>query len=253
MSLLSILGFGFLLGVRHASDADHVVAVSSIVAGKPRKGAWLLGAVWGLGHSLTVLVFGGLLIWLRLEVSPRVGLGLEFTVGIVLIVLGTLSVMGLWNSGVVAHTHEHGHGHGEHSHRDPTKKERSHEHEHLHLPEHVRAMPTSSLIRSALVGVAHGLAGSAAVALLVASTISDTHLALLYLAVFGLGTMAGMALLTALMQWSMSKLASWWAPGERALGIATGVLSLGFGAWIAYESAFSGGGFLSAAPSWTPH
>lgn len=250
MSLAAALGFGFLLGVKHAADADHVVAVSTIVAKRPKgRSAWLLGAVWGAGHTATILVVGVALAYLKLEISPRVGLALEFCVGVVLVVLGVLSASGLLPSPVTAHTHAHSHD-GHHK----------HEHPHFHLDADAKGFAdllkqagTAQLARSAFVGFVHGLAGSAAVALLASAAMPDPKSAVAYLAVFGAGTVVGMLSLSWAMARSMELVAGWWAPGERALAVATGLLSLAFGALIVYETAFSPTGFLSSTPSWNPH
>lgn len=241
MSLLAALGFGFLLGLKHACDPDHVVAVSTLVSRKGRgAAAWLLGAVWGLGHTATVIVVGAAIALLKLQVSARVGLSFEFCVGVVLVVLGVLNTTGLLPSGVTVHSH-------------------GHEHAHVHTPEGAGWLSAllknhgrTQVLRSAFVGVVHGLAGSAAVALLASAAMPAPREAVLYLAVFGAGTVAGMLVLSAAMERSMSFVASWWTHGDRALSVAAGLLSLAFGALIVYQTAFSDSGLLSAAPVWTP-
>lgn len=242
MSLAAALAFGFLLGLKHAADADHVVAVSTLVAKRPKgRSAWLLGAVWGLGHTATLLVAGTLLAVLKLRISARFGLALEFCVGVVLVVLGAFSAAGFLPAAVKAHRHGDGDA-------------------HFHLEDAEEGFSglleqagKAQLLRSLFVGFVHGLAGSAAVALLASAAMPDASSAVAYLAVFGLGTMAGMLSLSWAMQKSMALAASWWRPGERALGLAAGVLSLAFGALIVYETAFSPTGFLSEHPLWDPH
>ncbi len=110
LNLFSILAFGFWLGVRHATDGDHVAAVSTLVSRNKKTGtAWLLGAFWGLGHSLTIFLAGAVIIFLKLEVPPRVGLTLEFGVGLLLMGLGALNMAGyrLGGGKVQAHSHAH--------------------------------------------------------------------------------------------------------------------------------------------------
>ena len=261
MNLAAILGFGFLLGMRHAADPDHVVAVSTIVARTRKLGtAWLLGAVWGLGHSATILAVGAAIIVLRVAVPPRLGLALEGCVGLALIVLGALNMAGrrAGPSGLERHSHAHDHHDPEHRH-GLLEEEGEHSREHSHLAEpklgwlsrHVRDAGLVQLLRAALVGLVHGLAGSAAAALLVLAAIPTPKTAMLYLLVFAAGTLAGMLLLSALMELAMAKLAAWWKTAERSLAFATGLLSLLFGLSILYETTI-GGGLFTAAPRWTP-
>ena len=245
MTLASVLALGFVLGMRHASDADHVVAVSTIVARTKRLGAaWLLGAFWGAGHSLTILLVGAAIILFKVSIPPRVGLAMEFAVGLVLIALGLLNLLGgrLWKS------HRHGHGHGAAA---------GHSHLHVHwlrpawLRRSLETAGRGRLLRSLAVGLTHGLAGSAAIALLVLATIPTPALGLIYLAVFGAGTLAGMLLLGAAMEVPMVLAARRSAAAARGLVLASGALSLCFGLYIAYHIGFADGLFL-AVPHWTP-
>src|SRR5579863_7419373 len=109
MGILLVAGLlGFLLGMRHATDPDHVVAVSTIVARTRRLGvSWLLGGLWGLGHTLTIFAVGVLIIALKVEIPPRVGLGMEFAVGMVLVALGFLNLLGVRTWPFAAHRHSH--------------------------------------------------------------------------------------------------------------------------------------------------
>lgn len=261
MSLAGILAFGFLLGMRHAADPDHVVAVSTIAAKSRRLGtAWLLGAVWGLGHSATILIVGAAIIVLRVAVPPRLGLALEGCVGLALIALGALNMAGRRTgpSGLERHSHAHDHHDPEH-HHELLESSGAHSREHDHLAEpklgwlsrRVRDAGLVQLLRAALVGLVHGLAGSAAAALLVLAAIPEPKAALLYLLVFAAGTLAGMLLLSALMELAMARLAAWWKTAERSLALATGLLSLLLGLAILYETTI-GGGLFTAAPRWTP-
>ena len=162
MNPLALLGLGLVLGIRHATDPDHVVAVTAITARTRRLlPATGLGAIWGLGHSMTLFLVGGLILWFNLQVPPRVGLSLEFAVALALVTVGALNL-------------RRGHGH---THDDLGD---------ARLP----------VWRAFLVGTVHGLAGSAAVALLVLATVHDARLGMLYLLVFALGTLVGMALIT---------------------------------------------------------
>lgn len=213
--ILSVLGFGFLLGTRHATDADHVVAVSTIVARNKKLGAaWLLGAVWGLGHGVTIFLVGAAIILLKIQIPHRLGLAMEFVVGLVLAALGLFNMIG--------HQFPHSHAHAQ-------------EFEPQGLKGAVQQAGSLQILRSALVGLAHGLAGSAAVALLVLGAIPTPRAAMLYLLVFGLGTLAGMLVLSTLMEFCLLCLTRWWKTADKILTFATGLLSLFFGIYILYQ------------------
>jgi high-affinity nickel-transport protein len=255
--LLALAGFGFLLGMRHATDADHVIAVTTILNRSRRFiHTTLIGALWGLGHTITVVVVGILIIGFNVVIPPPVGLAMEFTVALMLIALGVLNLTG----GMRALTERltpaapiHGHDHGHvHAHED---KPEPHAHEHAHLHGHgtdphlsgpaglVATFGWYQLLRPVAVGLVHGLAGSAAVALLVLATIQDTGAAIGYLVVFCLGVAAGMAALTTIIG-----LPFWVARARsqqinRWLTIGSGVLSLAFGLYLGYQIGFVDGLF----------
>jgi len=202
---------GALLGLRHATDADHVVAVTTIVAReRSLLRAARVGAVWGVGHTLTLLLLGGAIIAFRLVIPARVGLGLEFGVAIMLIGLGFSNLRQ----------------------RDEDRPPK--------------------LSRPLLVGIVHGLAGSAAVALLVLATIREPLAAAFYLLMFGLGTILGMMVVTMLLAapalWATGRLANM----QTGVRMAAGALSIVFGMLLARELIVDGGLF-SATPTWEPH
>ena len=211
--MLSLLLLGLLLGVRHAADADHVVAVSAIVS--RQRSLWRavsVGALWGVGHTATIIAVGGAIIAFRLAVPPRLGLALEFAVGVVLVVLGITSLV-------------------------ERKRESS---------------SGASAWRALGLGVVHGLAGSAAVALLVVATVQNSRWAIAYLAIFGAGTIVGMVTMTAAVA-----LPSLYAVGRTPrfgarLRLATGALSIVFGLLLMHETGVVNGLF-SEAPRWTAH
>jgi len=197
MSIVALVGLALLLGMRHATDADHVVAVTAIASRHRR--VWpavVTGIFWGLGHTLTIALVGGLIILFNLAVPARVGLALEFAVGLALTVVGALNVA----AKPVAHSHEND-------------------------------APASS-VRAFVLGVVHGLAGSAAVALLVLATVRDPLAAIAYLLVFGLGTLVGMGLVTLSFASSAALLARRLPWSDRGLRLATGVLSFAFGIYV---------------------
>jgi len=220
MNPLPLLGLGLVLGLRHAADPDHVVAVAAITARTKRvTPAALLGAVWGLGHTLTLFVVGAAIILFNVVVPPRVGLTLEFVVAVALVVVGLLNL----RHGPADHHEEFGSGSGR---------------------------PLAG--RAFAVGMAHGLAGSAAVSLLILATVRDPVWACVYLLVFGLGTLLGMTLVTTGVSLPLSAVARRWGGASRVLRLSTGALSLLFGAWLIYQIGWRDGLFL-AVPSWTPH
>jgi high-affinity nickel-transport protein len=209
MSPLAVLGLGFVLGMRHATDVDHVAAVTAL-AGRERslRGALSLGTLWGVGHTLTVILVGGAMIAFGLVIPERVGLSLELLVAVMLVVLG---VMNFSRQG------------------------------------HARAARPVRAARPLIVGVVHGLAGSAAVALLVLTTIREPGWALSYLVLFGLGTILGMALLTATITLPLGALAERFHGVERHLVRGLGVVSIAVGVWLGYQVGFVDGLFLPDA------
>jgi high-affinity nickel-transport protein len=267
-SLLAVCALGFFLGMRHATDPDHVIAVTTIVSRHQRgSSAALIGALWGLGHTLTILVVGGGIILLGWVIPPRLGLALELSVGLMLIVLGLMNLTGVLQrisetatpvggepQAVHSHAHQHGdyvhthvHGHGPETHPhgpDQTPLAR--------LDRWLGALGPYHAVRPLVVGVVHGLAGSAAVALLVLAAIGTTAWAMLYLLVFGLGTIVGMMLITAAVAWPVAYAGGRFAGLPRALRIASGLVSLLLGAAVVYRIGVVDGLFGSH-PSWTPH
>jgi high-affinity nickel-transport protein len=258
--LASILALGFFLGMRHSADPDHVVAVSTIVARNKKWGAsWLLGAVWGLGHTVTIFVVGVALIVFKVAIPPRVGLGMEFSVGLVLVALGLFNMAGhsLGTLGLTVHSHPHDDRDGEHAHLHAHGDRHAHAHAHLRevklswLRSIVRDAGAFQLIRSGAVGLVHGLAGSAAVALLVLAAIPEPRAAVFYLLVFGAGTLAGMLLMSAAMEYSLLSLGRRWAFADKIMTACTGLVSVAFGIWVLYRTGWVGGLF-GAHPSWSP-
>lgn len=266
-SLGIVLALGFFLGMRHATDPDHVIAVSTIVTRhrSPRQAA-LIGVAWGIGHTVTILAVGAGIILLGWVIPTRVGLSLEFSVGLMLVVLGVVTLRaGL--RGVhdqVAHvsgddgvTHTHPHRHGDYIHTHPHHHAPdSHPHRGEQTPlarldRRLGALRLYQLARPFVVGIVHGLAGSAAVALLVLATIGSGWWAIGYLVVFGLGTVAGMMLVTALVAWPFAYAGGRVDRAQRALRLASGAVSLVFGLVLAYRIGITGGLF-GAHPTWTP-
>jgi high-affinity nickel-transport protein len=264
-NLLAILALGFMLGMRHATDPDHVVAVTTIVAGQRNvRSAALIGAAWGLGHTLTILLVGSAIILFKWVIPPRVGLGMELAVALMLIVLGVANLAGTvrWirrqrTAMKQAPVHAHAHSHGDYVHTHP------HGHQPETHPHPDDATPLARidrrfggvfayrLTRPLVVGIVHGLAGSAAVALLVLAAIQTPLWSVLYLLIFGLGTIAGMMLITAAISIPFVLGGGQFLRLQRSLRVASGLISLAFGLVVAYQIGI-GQGLFGANPQWTP-
>ncbi len=265
ISLLSIIALGFFLGMRHATDPDHVIAVTTIIARhRTIKDASMIGALWGVGHTLTIVAVGGAIVLLGWVIPARIGLSMEFSVALMLILLGTMNLTGFlqWINGrfssapgdqIEPQSHIHGYylQLQRHTH-DPEWQD----HKAVHTPLtwfdcHFGRIGIYQFVRPLVVGTVHGLAGSAAVALLVLATIRDPRWAAVYLLVFGIGTIAGMMLITAAISLPVvfaGKASSGIGWGLR---VCSGLISLGFGLFLAYQIGFAGG-LYGSHPQWTP-
>jgi len=273
-TLLAVLALGFFLGMRHATDPDHVIAVSTIVARyRSTRGAALIGAVWGIGHTLTIVIVGGAIIAFRWVIPPTVGLSMELAVAVLLIVLGIVNLVAFLRTvrdttspgaasqndiPAAGHVHSHAHSHGDYVHTHPhTHNPETHPHAPDATPlgwldRQLGAVRPYRLARPLVIGVVHGLAGSAAVALLVLTTIQSPALSLLYLALFGAGTIAGMMLITMAIGVPFAVTGRRFHRVNHGLRLAAGVVSLAFGVFLAYRIGFVDGLF-TGQPRWTPH
>ncbi len=213
MTILPALAFGFALGLRHATDADHIAAVGTLTSGSVggARRAALVGAAWGMGHSASVLLVGGALVLFRLPMPARVALGLEFLVALMLIALGVRSLMA---------------------------RRRAED-------------SVASVTRPLLVGVMHGLAGSALLALLVIGSTASAFAAAVYLVCFCVGTIAGMALVTALLSLPARLSVVRAFTIDRGVRVAAGIASVVIGVAIAHRVGVRDGLF-GATPTWTP-
>jgi len=276
---LGIALLGLLLGMRHATDPDHVVAVTTILSREHRIGAASrIGIIWGLGHTLTVLLVGAAIIVFKIAIPVRLGLAMEFAVAVVLVLLGVGAATSIIyrvarrlsgdpirdSKSLSLHSHPHAHANSLHAHR------------HIHLDPHDHHAPPGSdantfpkehnlaedrslsfaarrpLLRSFSVGLVHGLAGSAAIALLVLAAIPQPLWATLYLAIFCVGTIIGMGLITTAIAAPFimaSRRMSWLRQG---FVTSAGLLSFGFGLFLAYQIGVVDRLF-SSAPIWPPH
>jgi high-affinity nickel-transport protein len=269
VSFLSIIAVGFFLGMRHATDPDHVIAVTTIVTRQRQlTRAFLTGAFWGVGHTLTILVVGAMIILFNVVIPTRIGLSMEFSVALMLIFLGAMNVAAFLRAmpsfsdqaetrSEALHSHAHAHIYGDYV----------HSHVHGHSPEVHSHRPDGTPlalfdrlfakvalyrpVRPFVVGVVHGLAGSAAVALLVLTTIPNPRWAVVYLLVFGLGTVGGMMLITMSIASAFTFLGKRRQKFSQRLALVSGLLSLAFGVLLVYQIGFAGGLFTSH-PHWTP-
>ena len=232
-SLLGTLALGFVLGLKHALDADHLVAVSTIVGREQSiwKSSWV-GAIWGMGHTASLFLAAVAVIVLRVSISPAVALSLEFCVGLMLMILGADLLRRVVRGDIAIHTHSHTHGDSE-----------QHVHLHVHAPV-VRAADHAHHgvgRRPFFVGVVHGLAGSAALMLFVLSTISSPWAALLYVVIFGAGTIGGMLVMSGLIGLPFAIASRRLSSIVGRIQFAVGIGSFAFGVFYAWRVAVSDG------------
>ena len=262
-SALAIVFLGLVLGMRHATDPDHVVAVTTIVSReRTALHASIIGALWGLGHTITIVVVGSAIILLKLTIPPRLGLAMELSVACMLILLGVLNLTGVlrkamdWLAapGYASGAHMHFilgrlmiHTHG----RDSEGTGRKGGPGLDWLPAWCRKLGLFHVLRPLTVGIVHGLAGSAAVALLVLATIKKPEWAIGYLLIFGIGTIVGMMLITAAIALPFTYTRTHFARLNRSLAVASGVISVCFGLFLCYQIGISDGLF-TGHPTWLP-
>jgi sulfite exporter TauE/SafE len=269
---LPVVVVGFMLGMLHATDADHVIAVSTIVSRQRNiRSAASIGVLWGVGHTVTVFLVGGAIILFSLVIPPRLEQAMEFAVALMLILLGVLTLAGVsrWvreNAfpapdgsfpghmhsasypsahlhthvhGDYVHSHVHGHAAADHGHPESATPQ-------AWLDQRLAGLSAYQAVRPLAIGIVHGMAGSAAVALLILAQIGDPLLGLLYLLLFGLGTIAGMMLITTAIAlpfaYSLRRLPhlNVW------MRLVAGLLSLGFGVYLGYRIGVVEGLLISA-------
>jgi nickel/cobalt exporter len=247
--ILFVTGLGLILGMRHSTDADHVVAISTLVS-KQRsiRNAAFIGSVWGIGHTITIFIVGSLIILFGVEIPPRLGLSMEFSVAVMLILLGILNLTGLMRKVTARFTPEIA---SPANPLGPERKAKSTKRVERFLEDSVGRFGLYQCLRPLAIGLVHGLAGSAAVALLVLSTIHNPVWATAYLLIFGAGTMIGMMCMTAAIAIPLTFAGDRFASLSRYLGTASGMASLCFGSFLVYQLGFLRGLF-TAHPLWTP-
>ena len=239
--MLAILGMGFLLGLQHAMEADHVAAVAAIVAGRRRAGQILRhGLLWGLGHALALFAFAGVVVMARGEIPQALGSTLEFIVGLMLISLGGMVVWRVIKQRIHFHVHHHRDGDTHfhaHSHASETAQHESNPHQHDHAKHGMR--------RSLLVGVMHGLAGSAALVALAAP--GEWAQGLGFVALFGVGSIAGMVVLSSVIALPLAWSGRLVTGLNRGLQVVIGLVSIGIGLVYALDQGPAMLGLLTSA------
>ena len=242
LGAFAFLGLGLLLGLKHATEVDHIVAVSTIVSehGSVLRSA-LVGALWGVGHTLSLVIVGAVVLVLRVAIPEFVSNWLEFGVALMITGLGAGAIFRALRRRAGAHAHRHGHD-----------DDVSHVHVHFHergtagharhpvpAPAHTHAISRVGL-KPLLVGAMHGLAGSAALTLLVLTQIESAALGLLYLGVFGLGSVLGMLLMSGLIGVPFALAARRPSAAHYGFQAGAGALGVAFGLWYAYQTGVAG-------------
>jgi high-affinity nickel permease len=221
--MLGILGLGFLLGMQHALEADHVAAVSSIASRRSEVGDIVKhGLTWGLGHTLTLFAFAGAAIVLGHAMPETLTQPLETAVGIMLVGLGAHVLWRLWRDRVHVHAHRHGDGTVHlhvHSHSGETTPHQTTVHAHAH----------GFRWRTLLVGLMHGMAGSAALLVLAVSQAPSAVTGLAYVALFGIGSMIGMGALSTVIAVPIAISARWLTFANRGLQGTVGLVTIAIG------------------------
>jgi ABC-type nickel/cobalt efflux system permease component RcnA len=228
-SALGVLGLGLVYGLKHATEVDHIVAISTIVSEHRKLArAAIVGGLWGVGHTASLVIVGAIVLALRIAIPELVASWLEFGVALMIIGLGVVAVRRAFRSRSDIHIHKHDHGDQRHAHihfheaADTTQP-------HSHSVARISLKPT-------LVGAMHGLAGSGALSVLVLTQIHSSALGLLYLGVFGAGSIVGMLLMSGLVGLPFVLSSRKLSGIHYRMQMIAGALSIAFGVWYAYET-----------------
>lgn len=235
LSIMAVLSIGLVFGLKHATEVDHVVAISTIVSRhKNIFHSALVGALWGAGHTASLLIVAAIVLTLRIAIPQRISGWLEFGVAVMIIALGISALRRALRKNAHVHVHQHHHDGLSHSHIHFHENEAEHEpalpSQHSHAVSHLGWKPV-------LIGMMHGLAGSGALTLLVLTQISSSAVGFFYVATFGVGSIIGMLLMSGLIglpfAFSSRKLTNF----HQGLQTLAAVFSICFGIWYAYQAA----------------
>ena len=234
MNVVAILSLGLIFGLKHATEVDHVVAITTIVSRHRNvfRSAFV-GALWGLGHTVSLLAVGVVVLSLRIAIPERISGWLEFGVALMIIGLGVSALWRVLRSSDEVHLHQHDHDGLHHTHvhfhEQGSRHQPSSPAPHSHALSRVGWKPV-------LIGMMHGLAGSGALTLLVLTQIQSTWVGVLYMATFGLGSIVGMLLMSGLIGLPFALTSSKLTHMHRGLQTVAAVLSICFGLWYAYAT-----------------
>ncbi|GBF10568.1 sulfite exporter TauE/SafE family protein [Tepidibacillus sp. HK-1] len=231
VGFLEVLMIGFVLGMKHAIEPDHIIAVSTIAS--QSKSLWrssLAGVFWGIGHTATIFIVGISFIWIKGEIPVTWAMSLEFLVGIMLVVLGVSTILTFKKNKIHVHHHEHNgiahiHFHDRHD-------------SHVHPKDEKKL----SYLKSLMIGFIHGLAGSAAMIILTMSTVHNPIEGAIYIIVFGVGTTISMLSFTTLIGIPFV-LSAKHIQMNQSLTIFAGALSMIFGFYYMYNLGITEGLF----------
>ncbi len=237
LGALGLLGLGLVYGLKHATEVDHIVAVSTIVSEHKKLGrAAIVGGLWGAGHTASLVVVGAMVLGLRVAIPERVAGWLEFCVALMIISLGVIAFRRALQRRSDIHLHQH--GHDDHVHKHVHFHDRGSAHTHPSLDSHSHAIAKIGL-KPGLVGAMHGLAGSGTLTLLVLTQINSPLLGVIYLAVFGIGSIFGMLSMSALVGLPFVFSSRKFGGVHYGLQALAGIMSIAFGIWYAYETGFA--------------
>lgn len=228
----SLLLLGFLMGMRHATEADHLAAMATLASRGPSvRSMALQGAAWGSGHTLTLLLFGGIALAMGGIIPDSYAHWLELSVGLMLIILGLDVLRQMRRNRVHFHSHRHADG-IRHFHAHTHSEDTPHNPDH-HRHEHTKGLPTRALF----VGLMHGMAGSAAIVVLTAQQASNLASALLYILLFGTGSILGMTVLSTAMIIPIRRFqAKGLTRGYQGIQLAIATLTVSLGTYIAWQN-----------------
>jgi len=218
LTLIGLFGMGFLLGLKHAFDADHIAAVSTIISKNKSTNISKIGFFWGFGHTTALLAVGLAILLFKVAIPERLALSFELVVGIMLVVLGLNLLIAMNKNKIHFHKHKHG-------------KE-----EHIHFHSHLMTSNHNHYHRPLAIGLIHGLAGSAALTLLVLTTINSIFVGLTYILIFGIGSIVGMVLVSNIISLPFRLITNNFDRMHKGLKLTTSLISLIMGIVILYQT-----------------